>query len=93
MEKEMITHSSILARRIPGTEEPGELPFTGSHRVGHDWNDLAAAAATLHRTGSDKRWPIHGYWWAKVSCLISLIDTIFQDSEIQSHYLGLPTEL
>ena len=41
----MATHSSILAWRIPGTEEPGGLPSMGSHRVGHDWSDLAAAAA------------------------------------------------
>ena len=34
--KEMATHSSVLAWRIPGTGEPGELPSTGSHRVGHD---------------------------------------------------------
>ena len=45
LEKEMATHSSILAWRIPGTEEPGGLPSMGSHRVGHDWSDLAAAAA------------------------------------------------
>ena len=36
MEKEMATHSSILAWRIPGTEEPGGPPSMGSHRVGHD---------------------------------------------------------
>ena len=36
LEKEMATHSSILACRIPGTEEPGGLPSMGSHRVGHD---------------------------------------------------------
>ena len=35
------THSSILARRIPWTEEPGRLQSIGSQRVGHDWNDLA----------------------------------------------------
>ena len=40
----METHSSVLAWKIPGTEEPGGLPSTGSHRVGHDWHDLAAAA-------------------------------------------------
>ena len=45
LEKEMATHSSILAWRIPGTGEPGGLPSMGSHRVGHDWSDLAAAAA------------------------------------------------
>ena len=36
LEKEMATHSSVLAWRIPGTEEPGGLPSVGSHRVGHD---------------------------------------------------------
>ena len=43
LEKEMATHSSILAWRIPGMREPGGLPSMGSHRVGHDWSDLAAA--------------------------------------------------
>ena len=41
LEKEMATHSSVLAWRIPGTEEPGGLPSMGSHRVGHDWSDLS----------------------------------------------------
>ena len=45
LEKEMATHSSLLAWRIPGTGEPGGLPYMGSHRVGHDGSDLAAAAA------------------------------------------------
>ena len=45
LEEEMATHSSVLAWRIPGTGEPGGLPSMGSHRVGHDWSDLAAAAA------------------------------------------------
>ena len=40
----MATHSSVLAWRIPGTVEPGGLPSMGSHRVGHDWSNLAAAA-------------------------------------------------
>ena len=43
LEKEMATHSSVLALRIPGMGEPGGLPSMGSHRVGHDWSDLAAA--------------------------------------------------
>ena len=45
LEKEMATHSSVLAWRIPGMGEPGGLLSLGSHRVGHDWSDLAAAAA------------------------------------------------
>ena len=44
MEKEMATHSSILAWKIPWMEEPGRLLSMGSQRVGHDWSDLAAAA-------------------------------------------------
>ena len=45
LEKEMATHSNVLVWRIPGTGEPGGLLSMGSHRVGHDWSDLAAAAA------------------------------------------------
>ena len=44
-EKAMATHSSVLAWRVPGMGEPGGLPSMGSHRVGYDWSDLAAAAA------------------------------------------------
>ena len=47
LEKEMATHSSVLAWRIPGAGEPGGLPSMGSHRVGHDWSDLAEAVAKL----------------------------------------------
>ena len=46
LEKEMATHSSVLAWRIPGTGEPVAQPSMGSHRVGHDWSDLAAAAVS-----------------------------------------------
>ena len=49
LEKEIAAHSRILAWRIPGTGEPGGLPSMGSHRVGHDLSDLAAAAAAYTR--------------------------------------------
>ena len=49
LEKEMASHSSVLAWRIPGMGEPGGLPSMGSHRVRHDWGDLAAAAAAAAR--------------------------------------------
>ena len=50
LQEGMATHSSVLAWRIPGMGEPGGLPSMGSHRVGHDWRDLAAAAAgTLYK--------------------------------------------
>ena len=45
LEKEMATHSSVLAWTIPGMGEPGVLPSRGSHRVRHDWSNLTAAAA------------------------------------------------
>ena len=52
----MAGHSSVLAWRIPGTGEPGGLPSMGSHRVGHDLSDLAAAAAASlpgrHKVGT-----------------------------------------
>ena len=53
LEKEMATHSSVFAWRIPGMGEPSGLPSMGLHRVGHDWSDLAAAR-TLFLTPGDK---------------------------------------
>ena len=50
LEKEVATHSSTLAWRIPRMGEPGGLPSMESHRVGHNWSDLAAlAAAAVHK--------------------------------------------
>ena len=56
LEKEMTTHSSVLAWRIPGTGEPGGLPSMGSHRVGHDWSNLAKSAATV------STWKTYFHW-------------------------------
>ena len=50
LEKEMATHSSVLAWRIPGMGEPGGLSSMGSHRVGHDWSDLAVAVSLQNIT-------------------------------------------
>ena len=47
--QDMTIHSSVLAWRIPGTREPGGLPSMGSHRVGHNWSNWAAAAATMQK--------------------------------------------
>ena len=52
--KEMATHSSVLACKIPGTGEPGGLPSMVSHRVGHDWSNLAAAAAEFNDLRQEK---------------------------------------
>ena len=46
LEKEMATHSSVLAWRIPGTGEPGGLRYMGLNRVGHGGSDLVAARMT-----------------------------------------------
>ena len=48
LEKEMATHSSVLAWRIPGTGEPGGLPSMGSHRVGHDWETSLSLFTFMH---------------------------------------------
>ena len=53
VEKEVATHSSILAWRILWTEKPGGLPSIGSHRVEHDWSDLAAAAVEAGSAGKE----------------------------------------
>ena len=58
LEREMLTHSRVLAWRIPGMEEPCRLPSMGLHRVRHGWSDLEAAT--------------FGYYWYQ--CLISLCD-------------------
>ena len=68
LEKEMATHSSVLAWRIPGMGEPGGLPSMGSHRVGHDWSDLAVAAAATNSPG----WPCDrtkGWLGVPLGCL------------------------
>ena len=57
LEKAMAAHSSVPAWRIPGTGEPGGLPPMGSHRVGHDWGNLAAAAAAaIQKRKLKKTW-------------------------------------
>ena len=62
LEKEMATHSSVLTLRIPGMGEPGGLPSMGSHRVGHDWSDLAAAAAAAAIKGKFRLMPVLMDW-------------------------------
>ena len=87
LEKEMATHSSVLAWRLPGMEEPGGLLSMGSHRVRHDWSDLAAAAATdlCIRNSGQERWRdllgtrgewraelrFKPRWWVWGQCLLS----------------------
>ena len=78
LEKEMATHSSVLAWRIPGIREPGGLLSMGLHRVGHDWSDWAAAAAAANTirvwlnlwvwSNSGYRGPAISYTWTS-SCV------------------------
>ena len=63
----MATHSSILAWRIPGTGEPHGLPSVGSHRVGHDWSDLAAAVAAV--------WACFGFFFLWLDTLTSKFES------------------
>ena len=63
LEKERATHSSVLLWRIPGTGEPGGLPSMGSHRVGHDWSDLAARC---HLIWQFCEWIITNGLWEKL---------------------------
>ena len=76
LEKEKATHSSILAWRIAGTEEPGALPSIGLHRVRHDGSDLAAAAA------------IHIYV-QMTEFLLPMSDLTFwlQDNELRPYFI------
>ena len=76
LEKAMATHSSVLAWRIPGTGEPGGLPSMGSHRVGHDWSDLAAAAHLLNSQLLSSSQLLH---WPNVGCMV-LISWGWQDA-------------
>ena len=72
LEKEMATHSSVPAWRIPGTGEPGGLPSIGSHRVGHDWSNLAVAAAWNNVTINSNE-----HVWSTYS-LPNIVSTVLQ---------------
>ena len=62
----MATHSSVLAWRIPGTEEPGGLPSMRSHRVRRDWSDLAAAASC---------WTLVSVWdWSQAASVCTCLE-------------------
>ena len=63
----MATPSDILAWRIPGMGEPDGLPSMGSHRVGHDWSDLAAAAAAMYISSGCWQFDLWFLWFSKTS--------------------------
>ena len=83
LEKEMATHSSTLVCRIPGMGEPGGLMSMGSHRVRHDWSDLAAASASVLQMD------IQGWFPLGLTGLISVqskgFSTVFCSTTLQKH--------
>ena len=90
LEKGMATHSSILAWRIPGMEEPGGLPSMVSHKVGHYWSDLTAAAASVQFSSIQSLSPV----WSLQPHGLELVQTqVHQVSDaIQlSHPLSSPS--
>ena len=72
VEEEMATHSSVLAWRIPGMEEPGGLPSMGSHRVRHDWSNLAAA----------KAWCYEVFWFHSFTCSCPIFPVPFIEEAV-----------
>ena len=87
LEKEMATHSSILAWRIPGTGEPGGLSSMGSHRVGHDRSDLAAAAWPNNPTAGHIPWENHDWkrhMYSSVQC-----STIYSSYGVEATWMSI----
>ena len=68
----MASHSSVLAWRIPGMREPGGLPSMGLYRVGHDWSDLAAAAAAMAND---------------IDCLFMYLFATYDDSSVKHLFM------
>ena len=90
LEQEMATHSSVLAWRIPGTGEPGGLLSMGSHRVGHDWSDLAAAVGGW----LFKKVRLFFYGWKKNNVKYQKhFCNIFSDLENSSWYIKWKSKL
>ena len=87
LEKEMATHSSVFTWRVPGMGEPGGLPSMGSHRVGHDWSNLAVAAAHPER---GQEWD-HSKWlinqWQQASPGGSVIKNL---PDVAGHVVLIP---
>ena len=92
----MATHSSALAWRIPGTGKPGGLPSRGSHRVGHNWSDFAAAAAASPYNliqkgclphGTTGRLPIIFYWGGNLKWfMVHACSNLYKDSTDYNTY-------
>ena len=105
LENEMASHSSVLAWRIPGTGEPGGLPSVGSHRIGHDWSDLAAATVDLKPKSDWEAMPWKKHKW-KVENVVRasfriqevlarpfIMVRIKEDKTCRSWQMGMPSSL
>ena len=93
LEKEMAAHSSILAWRIPGTEEPSGLMSMESHRVGHDWNDLAAAAEYLKSTITLKSLKIFLHYYLAFTVAVEMLTVNPHIVTLQVEFLLWPRSL
>ena len=91
LEKEMAAHSSVLAWRIPGTGAPGGLLSMRSHRVGHNWSGLAAAAADRkHFTQWQKKKTTNAFHNLEILCVIQDSSLCLQkDSRRSSNHYHL----
>ena len=96
LEKEMATHSSILAWRIPWTGEPGGLLSMGSHRIGHDWSDLACMHACIGEgNGNPLQYSClenprdRGAWWAAIYGVTQSQTQLTQLSSSSYEYLSV----
>ena len=92
LEKETATHSSVLAWRIPGTGEPSGLPSMGSHRVGHDWSDLAASCVKLHLLQNVNKQLSKWCEWC-VSGMLCILYMIFLEMYIEHQKLSPMPEI
>ena len=90
----MATHSSVLAWRIPGTGAPGGLPSMGSHRVGHNWSDLAAVPVYIYQIHSSIHFTPFPPWyicflhiWLYICFTNRFMSIVFLDSSYKWYYI------
>ena len=84
VEKEMATHSSILAWRIPWIEEPGRLQFTGSQRVGHSWVTSLSLSFTFLEIYNVNAWTLYIFyiWRTKFTFALYKLYTFYSIYEV-----------
>ena len=80
----MATHSSVLTWRIPGKGEPGGLPSIGSHRVGHDWSDLAAAVSKYEQNAMRLQGRGRKSWFTPYHCPL-VLEFVFLGQKVKQN--------